>query len=65
MNLSISHVVADFIEYITRLLQRLKVDGNQLSAVERRILSVQFRQLSNAIKALDEIKLKNRTKETV
>jgi hypothetical protein len=61
MNLSISHEVADFIDYISRLLQRLKVDGKQLSAVERRILSTQLRQLSIAIKELDETKLRDRT----
>jgi hypothetical protein len=63
MDLSISHEVADFIDYVSRLLGRLKIYGKQLSAAERRILSVQLRQLSIAIKELDETTLRHRAKE--
>ena len=38
MELSISHDAANFLDYASRLLQRLKVDGERLSEMERRIL---------------------------
>lgn len=63
MVLSISHEVAEFIDYGNRLLRRLKMDGGQLSEMEMRILSEQLRQLSSTVKQLDETKLRARSKE--
>ena len=63
MVLSISHEVAEFIDYGNRLLRRLKMDGGQLSEMEMRILSEQLRQLSSTVKQLDETELRARSKE--
>jgi hypothetical protein len=54
MELSISHEVADFIDYGSRLLRRIKADGLDLSKMEIRILSAQLRQLSTVITQLDD-----------
>ena len=50
--LSISHEVANFIDYGNRLLRRLKVEGQQLSKTEIRILSAQLRPLILSAKQL-------------
>ena len=63
MNLSISHEVANFLDYGNRLLQRLKIDGKELSEMEVRILSAQLRQLSLEIKRLDCTRVRDRNKE--
>ena len=55
MVLSISHEVAEFIDYGNRLLQRLKM--------EMRILSEQLRQLGATVKELDGTNLRARSKE--
>lgn len=47
----------------SRLLRRLKIDGEHLPETEIRILSAQLRQLSIAVKQLDATKLSAHTKE--
>jgi hypothetical protein len=63
MVLSISHEVAECIDYGNRLLQRLKRDGRHLSEMEMRILSEQLRQLGATVKELDGTNLSARSKE--
>ena len=63
MKLSISHELANFIDYGNRLLRRLKVDGQELSKMEMRILAAQLRELSTAVKQLDESKAGDRNKD--
>ena len=63
MVLSISHEVAEFIDYGNRLLQRLKMDGRHLSEMEMRILSEQLQQLGATVKELDGTNLRTRSKE--
>ena len=54
MDLSISHEVANFLDYGNRLSERLKTEGKGLSKMELRILSTQLRQLIIAVKQLDD-----------
>ena len=63
MERSISHELANFIDYGSRLLRRLKIEGEDLSKMEIRILSEQLRQLSTMVKHLDETKSGDRRKE--
>jgi hypothetical protein len=52
MEYSISHDLANFIDYGNRLLRRLKTEGAQLSEMERRILLTHLRKLSTAAEQL-------------
>ena len=63
MDFSVSHEVANFIDYGNRLLQRLKLQGTELSKMEVRILSQQLRQLSAAVKKLDDGRWRETNKE--
>ena len=54
MDLSISHEVANFLDYGNRLSERLKTEWKGLSKMELRILSAQLRQLTIAVKQLDD-----------
>jgi hypothetical protein len=49
MELSVSHEVANFLDYGSRLLERLKTDGQDLSYMELRILAVQLGRISGAV----------------
>ena len=53
---SISHELADFLEYAARLLQRLKTEGSYLSQSEIRIFREQLKQLNRAAEPLDDNK---------
>jgi hypothetical protein len=63
MDFSISHELANFVDYGNRLLRRLKTEGSKLSEMERRILLAHLRQLSMASEQLSDTKLKDRQKE--
>ena len=63
MTWSISHELANFVDYGNRLLRRLKMEGQQLSEMEKRILRAQLKQLSIASEQLDDCKMKPRKKE--
>ena len=63
MTWSISHELANFVDYGNRLLRRLKMEGQQLSEMEKRILRAQLKQLSIASEQLDDCKMKPRNKE--
>ena len=54
MAFSISHEIANFLDYGSRLSERLKTEGKDLSKMELRILSTQLRQLTIAVKQLDD-----------
>ena len=54
MDFSISHEVANFLDYGNRLSERLKTEGIGLSKMELRILSAQLQQLTIAVKQLDD-----------
>ena len=55
-----SHDLANFIDYGTRLLERLKTEGSELSYTELRILSTQLGRISTAVKQLDDSKWRHR-----
>ncbi len=61
MDFSISHEVANFLDYGSRLSERLKTEGKDLSKMELRILSAQLRQLSIAVKQLDDGRWRDRS----
>jgi hypothetical protein len=61
MEFSISHEVANFLDYGSRLSERLKTKGKDLSKMELRILSAQLRQLSIAVKQLDDTRWRHRS----
>ena len=63
MQLSISHEVANLIDYGSRLLERLKEEGHGLSEMEIRILSSQLRKISIAVKQLDDSRWRDCNKE--
>ena len=63
MDFSISHELANFVDYGNRLLRRLKTEGTQLSEMERRILLAHLRQLSLASEQLSDARLKDRQRE--
>ena len=63
MTWSISHELANFVNYGNRLLRRLKMEGQQLSEMEKRILRAQLKQLCFASEQLDDFKMKPRNKE--
>ena len=62
MNLSISHEIANFIDYGSRLLERLKTEGQELSEMEIRILSAQARKITMAVKQLEDSRWMDRNK---
>jgi hypothetical protein len=59
MDFSISHELANFVDYGNRLLRRLKAEGAQLSEMERRILLAHLRQLSMASEQLSDTRSRN------
>jgi len=63
MDFSISHELANFVDYGNRLLRRLKTEGAQLSEMERRILLAHLRQLTLASEQLSGTGVKDRKKE--
>ena len=63
MTWSISHELANFVDYGNRLLRRLKMEGQQLSEMEKRILRAQLKQLCIASEQLDDCTMKPRNKE--
>ena len=63
MDFSISHELANFVDYGNRLLRRLKIEGAQLSEMERRILLAHLRQLTLASEQLSGTGVKDRKKE--
>jgi len=56
MKYSVSHEVANFLDYGSRLLERLKTEGQHLSYMELRILALQVGKISGAVKQLDDSK---------
>lgn len=60
MTWSISHELADFIDYGNRLLRRLNMEGEQLSVMEKRILRAQLKQLCVASDQLNDTHVKDR-----
>jgi hypothetical protein len=58
-----SHDVANFIDYGTRLLERLKTEGSELSYTELRILSTQLGRISIAVKQLDDSRWRDRNNQ--
>jgi hypothetical protein len=63
MQYSVSHEVANFLDYGSRLLERLKTEGQELSYMELRILALQLGRISGAVKQLDDSKWRHRNKE--
>ena len=63
MTWSISHELANFVDYGNRLLRRLKMEGQQLSEMEKRILRAQLKQLCITSEQLDDCKMKTHNKE--
>ena len=64
MKWSISDELANFLDFGTRLMHRLKTEGNELSEMEKRILRAQLTKLTIASDhLLHESKWKNRDKE--
>jgi hypothetical protein len=63
MDLSISHDVANFLDYGSRLLERLKTEGHDLSDMELRILSAQLRKLSMAVKQRHDTRWRDRNND--
>ena len=63
MESSVSHEVANFIDYGTRLLERLKTKGQDLSYMEIRILGAQLGKISTAVKQLDDNRCRHSNKE--
>lgn len=62
MGMSISHEVADFLDYGSRLLERLKPEGQELSEMEIRILSAQLKKMSVVVKEVHDAKWRDRKK---
>jgi hypothetical protein len=61
MDFSISHEIANFLDYGSRLSERLKTEGKNLSKMELRILSAQLQKLSNAVNKLDDTRWRDRS----
>ena len=59
----VSHEVANFIEYGTHLLERLKTEGSELSYMELRILSTQLGRINTAVKQLDDSRWRHRNNQ--
>lgn len=54
MGLSISHEVADFLDYGSRLSERLNTEGQELSEMEIRILSAQLNKIGTEVKQVHD-----------
>ena len=63
MGLSISHEVANFLDYGSRLSERLKTEGQELCEMEIRILSAQLNKIGTAVKQVHDGKWRDRKKE--
>ena len=63
MQFSVSHEVANFLDYGTRLLDRLSAEGQRLSYMEIRILSAQLNRISLAVKQIDDSGWRHRNNE--
>ena len=63
MQYSVSHEVANFLDYGSRLLERLKAEGQELSYMELRILALQLGRISGAVKQLDDSKWRGRNND--
>ena len=63
MEFSVSHEVANFLDYGSRLLERLKREGQELSYVELRILASQLGRINCVVKQLDDSRWRHRNKE--
>jgi hypothetical protein len=59
----ISHEVANFLDYGSRLLERLKTEGQELTYMELRILSTQLGKISTAVKQLDDSRWRGRNNQ--
>jgi hypothetical protein len=63
MQYSVSHEVANFLDYGSRLLERLRTESQELSYMELRILALQLGRISAAVKQLDDSKWRDRNKD--
>jgi hypothetical protein len=54
MGLSISHEVADFLDYGSRLSERLNTEGQELSEMEIRILSARLNKIGTEVKQVHD-----------
>ena len=63
MKLSISHELANFLDYSSRLMQRLSMEGRELSEMEIRILSAELRKMGSEVKHLHESMQGDRRKD--